>query len=89
MICLASDVLMKKHKIAEIHWLFDTFNATNQNLVPHTQLVSEIKQVIRKIEDIQCKLKHPCLSGTQFNDFGRQEEILLVRITSILISRCR
>ena len=74
---LGSDVLTKKHRVIDVHWLFESV-ADVKKLKPYQEFVSDIKKMIVKLEELQSKLRLNCFSGKPFDEYAKQEAVINV-----------
>ena len=60
------DILVKKHVVKEIHWLFHKFDASGKDtsLLPATDYIKKVKDITVELESVSGKLSQPEIDET-------------------------
>ncbi|XP_065653209.1 utrophin-like isoform X2 [Hydra vulgaris] len=69
------DVLTKKHRQTDVHWLFECVTNTKP-IKPYQEFVSDIKSIIANLEELHGKMRQDCFSGKPFDEYMKKEEII-------------
>nr|XP_012563309.1 unnamed protein product [Hydra vulgaris] len=69
------DVLTKKHRQTDVHWIFEC--ATNTKAIkPYQEFVLDIKSIIANLEELHGKMRQDFFSRKPFDEYTKKEEII-------------